>query len=187
MPNTHISVLIDRSSDFRSVSQYITNGYNSLLLALKNIENVTISLSLFDVNGYQSVYSFKSISDIQNMDNLKNDSKSVSSLNNSLSRLITDTSKYLPQPDNILFIVLPATLIDASTISNGVISNVISTQINNQKWNFIFAGTNQVVGSSATSHGVTNTIQFLSNEYAIGKCFESIIKSVTNLITNGTI
>lgn len=184
---THISVVMDRSGSMHSIKTDTEGGFNSFIQAQKELPGeATISMTIFD-NSIDVVHDFINI---QEFPVFKLEPRGMTALldaigvtiNNLVAKLETlaDSDK----PEKVIFVIITDGGENSSTeYKLEAISNMIKTQTDDAKWEFVFLGANQdaITVASSMNIAASKSMTYAANSKGVESSYLSLTKNMTRM------
>jgi hypothetical protein len=160
---TFIAVLLDRSGSMKSVKDETISGFNHFLSEQKEAgANASLTLVQFDSVGIDTVSDNIPIRDAKPLDAQTYQPRAMTPLLDALGQTIINAGQTLSEtpeaerPDKVVFVVITDGLENASReFTKGRIREMIQTQTEVYKWQFVYLGANQDAFAEAAQMGVT--------------------------------
>lgn len=184
---THISVVMDRSGSMQSIKTDTEGGFNAFIQAQKELPGeATVSMTIFD-NVIDVIHDFVNIKDLpvfklepRNMTALL-DAIGVT-INNLATKL--DSLEDSEKPEKVIFVIITDGAENAShEYKLEAISNMIKTQTDDAKWEFVFLGANQDAISVASNMGIvaSKSMTYAANSKGVESSYLSLTKNMTRM------
>lgn len=158
---TDITIILDRSGSMSSVQDDTIGGFNNFLAEQQKVEGeASLSLVQFD-DQYEVVYVDKDINSADRLTEATFQPRGMTALFDAIGQTINSVGQRLAnlaedeRPNKVVFVILTDGFENASReFSASKISEMITHQRNNYKWEFMFIGANQDAVLSAKEIGI---------------------------------
>ena len=191
-PNrTELVFILDRSGSMNGLESDTIGGYNALLSKQKeeNKGEVFVTTVLFD-DQYELLHNRLAIADIKPITDKEYFVRGSTALLDAIGKTITQTKtnqnklKQAEKADKVLFVIITDGMENASReYSLKAVKNLVETQKEKDKWEFLFLGANIDAISTAESFGISSSkaVKYRSDSSGTKKNYEVLNKAITDV------
>jgi hypothetical protein len=178
----HLSLLVDRSGSMEDMRDAAQTGINKTLAEQAAMPG-KITVNLYDFNtSYRKVFG---PIDAKEAPTYQMVPTGGTALIDSMMRAIEDTGSYLRtlpealRPAKVLFVVITDGEENSShSYTREQLSNKVTDQTDNWKWEFIFLGANIDAFRAAQSYGIRSSIQYAGTQAAMTTSYDTMSSSL---------
>lgn len=195
---TDMIFILDRSGSMSGLESDTIGGFNSTIEKQKKEEGeVFVTTILFD-NKIELLHNRVNIKDIKNMTDkeyyVRGSTALLDAIGDGISlektAQITAEKEGKAKADKVIFVIITDGMENASKEYNyEAIKNMINTQKEKNKWEFLFLGANIDAVSVAKSIGIApmNAVQYISDSAGTKENYRAVNKAMTQFRSSGAI
>src|SRR5262252_795197 len=187
---TDITVILDRSGSMQSTRDDAMNGFNALVADQKTAAGAAwLSLVQFD-DKYQVDYTETPMADVPALTQATYQPRGSTALLDAIGRTIDSTSQRLAarplpdRPDKVIIVVITDGMENASQRFTGAaISEKIAHHRDDDKWEFMFIGSNQDAIMTASKMNIphTHALSYSDSSFGTDVAFRATSASLSSL------
>ena len=187
---THIAVVLDRSGSMSLCADDTVGGFNAFVAEQKKAEGeATMTLTQFDTE-YEIVYDFKNIQDVPKLTFVP---RGNTALLDAIGRTIQTVGHSLElkpeaeRPEKVIFVIITDGKENSSReFKKDQINQLIKTQTDVYKWEFVYLGANQDAVQEGSALGVLLTNALTFDTRTTRQIYDALSENVRNLRASGS-
>jgi hypothetical protein len=187
---THIAVVLDRSGSMSLCADDTVGGFNAFVAEQKKAEGeATMTLTQFDTE-YEIVYDFKNIQDVPKLTFVP---RGNTALLDAIGRTIQTVGHSLElkpeaeRPEKVIFVIITDGKENSSReFKKDQINQLIKTQTDVYKWEFVYLGANQDAIQEGSALGVLLTNALTFDTRTTRQIYDALSENVRNLRASGS-
>ncbi len=186
---THISIVLDKSGSMRNISSSIISGFNEFINDQKKVKGkATITMAQFNQD-YTLLHDFEPIKTISELTVSQFQPSGMTALLDAMGKTMEDvrlkikTMKKEEKPNKVIFVFITDGLENCSSkYKKEEINNMINTQKDEEKWEFVFIGANQDAIQEGSHMGIraNSSITFSATDVGAKMVFSSLSESMSS-------
>jgi hypothetical protein len=187
---THIAVVLDRSGSMSFCASDTVGGFNTFVAEQKKAEGeATMTLTQFDTE-YEIVYDFKNIQDVPNLTFVPRGNTALLDAIGRTIQTVGHSLESMPEaerPEKVIFVIITDGKENSSReFKKDQINQLIKTQTDVYKWEFVYLGANQDAIQEGSALGVLLTNALTFDTLTTRQVYDALSENVRNLRSAGS-